>query len=58
MNDIVLTKKELTVLKYIVEYNTNISFYILNRTIPITREDVKELCVKLGIDYNALALYK
>jgi len=58
MNDVVLNPKELGILKYIVEYNTNISFYINNKTIPVTKDEVKELCIKLSINYNSLALYK
>ena len=57
MNNIVLSDNDLRILRYIIEFNSNLGYKIKKRTIPITMQDVIEFCIKIGADHKSLNFY-
>ena len=54
---IVLNDNDVRILKYVFSNIPDLGVKIKNHTIPITVKEVREVCIKMGVDYKALNLH-
>jgi len=57
MSFVTLNQNDLRVLRLIIEHSTELGSKIKNHMIPLTVQEARELCIKIGADYKPLNLY-